>query len=58
MFDYNCKRNDLMDQIQEKKEELINIGLEKGLQHNETILISQQLDKLIYKSQKLKLRNK
>ncbi|MUK87922.1 Spo0E family sporulation regulatory protein-aspartic acid phosphatase [Ornithinibacillus sp. L9] len=48
----NKNKDELLNQVQKKKKEMIEIGLEKGLQHDETLLISQQLDKLIFKAQK------
>ncbi|MBM7572561.1 aspartyl-phosphate phosphatase Spo0E family protein [Aquibacillus albus] len=43
--------------IQKKREEMIEVGLKKGLNHNETVLISQQLDQLLNDIQKLKHTN-
>ncbi|MFS0638604.1 aspartyl-phosphate phosphatase Spo0E family protein [Mesobacillus foraminis] len=50
MREYN---HPLLEQIQKKREEMIAIARETGLSSNETILCSQELDKLIYKYQAL-----
>lgn len=45
---------ELNNQIQCKRSELIILGLTKGLQHEETILCSHQLDEMINQIQKEK----
>lgn len=50
MREYN---HPLLEQIQKKREEMIAIARETGLNSNETILCSQELDKLIYKYQEV-----
>lgn len=47
-----------MKQIQLKQEELSKIGLVKGLNHDDTILISTQLDKYIYQLQRMEIADK
>jgi hypothetical protein len=44
----------LLDFISILKDELIEIGIEKGFNHHETIEASQKLDDIIVKYQKLK----
>ncbi|SET19140.1 Spo0E like sporulation regulatory protein [Oceanobacillus limi] len=53
MFDSENKK--LINQVKKKQNEMIKVGLEKGLQHEETLKLSQQLDKLITKVQKKSL---
>lgn len=42
-----CKKEDLLFLIQEKREGMILTAKEKGRGHEETIRLSQELDKLI-----------
>lgn len=44
----------LQQQIQAKKEEMINIGLTKGLAHPDTVKVSQELDTLLNKYMEVK----
>ncbi|PWU67586.1 aspartyl-phosphate phosphatase Spo0E family protein [Gracilibacillus dipsosauri] len=54
----NDYENNLKHQIQQKREELIQSGLRKGLEHRDTIMISEEMDKLIYEMQKKLLKVK
>ncbi|MEK4029073.1 MULTISPECIES: aspartyl-phosphate phosphatase Spo0E family protein [Bacillaceae] len=50
--------NDLIEEINSKRKLMIKVGTTKGLHHFETIQYSEELDKLIYKYQRLtKLSN-
>jgi stage 0 sporulation regulatory protein len=53
MINDSCKTIDLKIQINNLRNKMILIGKEKGLSHPETLKCSEQLDKLIYKLQKL-----
>lgn len=52
------QKEQLIKQIQLKQEELSKIGLVKGLNHDDTILISTELDKYIYQLQRMELADK
>lgn len=45
--------NDLIAEINSKRKLMIKVGVTKGLHHFETIQYSEELDKLIYKYQRL-----
>ncbi|WP_188205573.1 aspartyl-phosphate phosphatase Spo0E family protein [Alkalibacillus aidingensis] len=48
------RKEELLNQLQYKREKMIEIGLEMGLSYESTIQISQELDELIVEVQKLK----
>ncbi|MFD2215583.1 Spo0E family sporulation regulatory protein-aspartic acid phosphatase [Metabacillus endolithicus] len=50
---YSNEKTELINRISSNKNELITIGLAKGLNHPLTISQSQKLDKLILQYQKL-----
>ncbi len=54
----HSKKEQLIKQIQLKQEELTKVGLSKGVSHEDTILISTELDMYIYELQKMELADK
>ncbi|WP_157967346.1 aspartyl-phosphate phosphatase Spo0E family protein [Paraliobacillus zengyii] len=54
----HSKKEQLINQIQLKQEELTKVGLSKGVSHEDTILISTELDMYIYELQKMELADK
>jgi flagellin-specific chaperone FliS len=51
----NISQKELIEQINSIRSSMIQTGLNKGLNSDETITISQQLDKLLYTYQLLHL---
>ncbi|MFD2446566.1 Spo0E family sporulation regulatory protein-aspartic acid phosphatase [Bacillus sp. CGMCC 1.16607] len=49
----NDKQTKLLRQINKLRLKMIKVGLNKGLENNETIIISEQLDLLLLKYQLL-----
>lgn len=48
-------RDHLKEIINKKKREMINIGIQKGLSHKDTLMISQELDQYILQEQSMRL---
>lgn len=46
------KREEMLNEIQNKRQELLKSGAEKGIDHKDTLTISKQLDIYIYEFQK------
>ncbi|WP_270181488.1 aspartyl-phosphate phosphatase Spo0E family protein [Alkalihalobacillus sp. CinArs1] len=55
--DYDA-REVLLDWIKRKQEEMIEIGVKKGISHEETLQCSQELDSLLTSYQRFQFQQK
>ncbi len=54
---YYMTRIELVEKIEETREHMIRLGLEEGLLSNNTIVVSQVLDQLLNKLDKISLEH-
>ncbi|KOO48635.1 aspartyl-phosphate phosphatase Spo0E family protein [Priestia koreensis] len=54
---YCMSRRELVEKIEETREHMIRLGLEEGLVSNNTIVVSQILDQLLNKLDKISLEH-